>query len=134
MSKNRRGVQGIGFVFLLIGIIAIAAGAIMFFSANDVDLQIEDGAQIAQMFGIILAGIGVFQFICGIIGIRAAKHDKLLMPFAWVCALVIVLNLSLIGLTFTSGGGEIWQNLIYAAVALSGIIFVNRSLKELSAK
>lgn len=133
MSKNRRGVQGIGFTFLLFGLLAIATGAIMFFGANDVDLHIEDGTQIAQMFGIILAAIGVFQFICGFVGMRAAKHDKLLMPFAWLCAFVIIVNLAQAGLSFTTGEGEIWQNLLYAAVALSGIIFVSRSLKEIAA-
>ena len=43
MSKNCRGVQGIGFCLLLFGIIAMATAAIMFFGAPGIDLGIEDG-------------------------------------------------------------------------------------------
>lgn len=135
MSKNCRGVQGIGFVFVLIGIIAMAAAALMYFGAPSVELDIEDGVQIAQMFGIILFVIGLVQFIFGVVGMRAAKHENLLKPFSWMCGIDIILNLSVVGLTFTSGeGGEIWPNLIFAAVALSGLIFSYRAMLEKGVK
>ena len=102
MSKNCRGVQGIGFVFVLFGIIAMAAAALMYFGAPSVELDIEDGVQIAQMFGIILFVIGLVQFIFGVVGMRAAKHENLLKPFSWMCGIDIILNLSVMGLTFTS--------------------------------
>ena len=135
MSKNCRGVQGIGFVFVLFGIIAMAAAALMYFGAPSVELDIEDGVQIAQMFGIILFVIGLVQFIFGVVGMRAAKHENLLKPFSWMCGIDIILNLSVVGLTFTSGEGvEIWPNLIFAAVALSGLIFSYRAMLEKGVK
>ena len=131
MSKNCRGVQGIGLCFLLFGIVAMAVAAMMFFGAPVVDLDIEDGVQIAQMYSIILFVIGLVQFIFGVIGMRAAKHEGLLKAFSWVCAIDIILNLSAVGFTFTSGeGGEAWPNLVFAAVALSGVIFSYRAMLE----
>lgn len=134
MSKNRRGVQGIGLFFLLLGIVAIATAVIMFFGANDVDLHIEDGVQIAQMYAIILGVIGLFQVVVGIVGLRAAKHDNLLKPFMYLCTFVAIVNIAQIGMTLGTGEGEIWQNLIHTATAITGAAFAAKAAQEQSAQ
>ena len=130
MSKNCRGVQGIGLCFLLFGIIAMATAAIMFFGAPGVDLGIEDGTEIAQMYGIILGIIGLSQFVFGIFGLLAAKRANLLKVFSWMCAADIALNLFSAGETALRHGGEIWPNLIFASVAFSGLLFTSRAMTE----
>ena len=130
MSKNCRGVQGIGFCLLLFGIIAMATAAIMFFGAPGIDLGIEDGTEIAQMYGIILGVIGLSQFIFGIFGLRAAKHANLLKIFSWMCAADIALNLFSAGETALRHSGNVWPNLIFAAVAFSGLLFTSRAMTE----
>lgn len=132
MSTNHRGVQSIGFVILLMGIISAVAGAALFFGAPFAEGVIEDGPAIARMFGIIIAVMGVFQLIAGIIGMRAAKRDNLLKPFTYLCAFIIVVCLAEIGMSFTSGEemGPVWPYLIYAAVCFSGVMFAGRALKE----
>ncbi len=130
MSKNCRGVQGIGFCLLLFGIIAMATAAVMFFGAPSVDLHIEDGTEIAQMYGIILGVIGLSQFIFGIFGIRAAKHANLLKVFSWMCSADIAINLFSAGETALRHSGTVWPNLIFAAVALSGLIFTYHAMTE----
>lgn len=130
MSGNSRIVKGIGLFFLVLGVLAIATAAIMFFGAPAADLDIEDGVQIARLYAVILAVSGVFQFVTGFIGMRAAKHAKLLKPFVFLCAIIVVLNLSQIGITIRTGEGEIWQNLIYAATAFSGVAFASRAMKD----
>ena len=55
MSGNSRIVKGIGLFFLVLGVLAIATAAIMFFGAPAADLDIEDGVQIAQLYAVILA-------------------------------------------------------------------------------
>ena len=136
MTKNRRGVQGIGLFFLLLGIVAIATAAIMFFGANDVDLHIEDGVQIAQMYAIILGVIGLFQVVVGFVGLRAAKHDNLLKPFMYLCAFVAIVNIAQIGMTLSTGEGEgeVWQNLIHTATAITGAVFAANAMQEQSAR
>ena len=132
MTKNRRGVQGIGLFFLLLGIVAIATAAIMFFGANDVDLHIEDGVQIAQMYAIILGVIGLFQVAVGFVGLRAAKHDNLLKPFMYLCTFVAIVNIAQIGMTLSTGEG--WQNLIHTATAITGAVFAANAMQEQSAR
>ncbi len=134
MTKNRRGVQGIGLFFLLLGIVAIATAAIMFFGANDVDLHIEDGVQIAQMYAIILGVIGLFQVAVGFVGLRAAKHDNLLKPFMYLCTFVAIVNIAQIGMTLSTGEGEVWQNLIHTATAITGAVFAANAMQEQSAR
>ncbi|MCI7731298.1 hypothetical protein [Enorma burkinafasonensis] len=134
MTKNRRGVQGIGLFFLLLGIVAIATAAIMFFGANDVDLHIEDGVQIAQMYAIILGVIGLFQVVVGFVGLRAAKHDNLLKPFMYLCTFVAIVNIAQIGMTLSTGEGEVWQNLIHTATAITGAVFAANAMQEQSAR
>ena len=116
MSKNHRGVQGIGLCLLLFGIVAMATAAIMFFGAPGIDLGIEDGTEIAQMFGIF--------------GMRAAKHPSLLKVFSWMCAADIALNLFSAGETALRHSGTVWPNLIFAAVAFSGLLFTSRAMTE----
>ncbi|OUO63486.1 hypothetical protein [Collinsella sp. An268] len=132
MSTNHRGVQSIGFVILLMGIISAVAGAALFFGAPFAEGVIEDGPAIARLFGIIIAVMGVFQLIAGIIGMRAAKRDNLLKPFTYLCAFIIVVCLAEVGMSFTSGEemGPVWPYLIYAAVCFSGVVFAGRALKE----
>ena len=117
---------------LLMGIISAVAGAALFFGAPFAEGVIEDGPAIARMFGIIIAVIGVFQLIAGIIGMRAAKRDNLLKPFTYLCAFIIVVCLAEVGMSFTSGEemGPVWPYLIYAAVCFSGVVFAGRALKE----
>lgn len=134
MTKNRRGVQGIGLFFLLLGIVAIATAAIMFFGANDVDLHIEDGVQIAQMYAIILGVIGLFQVVVGFVGLCAAKHDNLLKPFMYLCTFVAIVNIAQIGMTLSTGEGEVWQNLIHTATAITGAVFAANAMQEQSAR
>lgn len=134
MTKNRRGVQGIGLFFLLLGIVAIATAAIMFFGANDVDLHIEDGVQIAQMYAIILGVISLFQVVVGFVGLRAAKHDNLLKPFMYLCTFVAIVNIAQIGMTLSTGEGEVWQNLIHTATAITGAVFAANAMQEQSAR
>lgn len=131
MSKNRTVVKGIGLFYLLFGIVSIAVAAMMFLGAAHVELNIEDGTQIAQMFGVILAVIGVFMLVAGVIGMRAAKHDGLLKPFVFISAFLVVVNLAEIGLIIRSGeGGEIYMNLICAAVSFTAVVFASRAMKE----
>ena len=131
ISRNRRIVQGTGLFYLVFGIIAIVTAALMFFGAPLAADVMEDGVQIAEMFGIILACIGVFMIVAGVIGLRAAKHDGLLKPFIYISAFIVVLNLSEIGLTFTSGeGGSIYMNLIYAVFSFVAIVAASRALNE----
>lgn len=129
MSPNRRIVQGTGLFYLVFGIIALITAAVMFFGAPLAESSMEDGTEIAMMFGIILAIIGLFMVVAGIIGLRAAKHDNLLKPFIYISAFIVVLNLSEIGLTFTSGeGGSIYMNLIYAVFSFVAIVAASRVL------
>lgn len=134
MTKNRRGVQGIGLFFLLLGIVAIATAAIMFFGASDIDLHIEDGVQIAQMYAIILGVIGLFQVVVGFVGLRAAKHDNLLKPFMYLCTFVAIVNIAQIGMTLSTAEGEVWQNLIHTATAITGAVFAANAMQEQSAR
>ena len=125
--RNRKIVQGTGLFYLLFGIVAIATAAIMFFGAPFLELNIEDGVQIAEMYGIILALIGVFMVVSGIIGLRAAKNDAMLKPFIYISALLVVLDLSAIGMSFTGGeGGPIYMNLIYAVYSFVAIVCAPR--------
>lgn len=131
MSRNRRLVQGTALFFLLLGLAAMGTAAVMYFGAPNVELDIEDGVQIAQMYGIILGIAGLFQFIAGFVGLRAAKHDNLLKPYTYLAAVIVFLNLSQCGIVFTTGeGGPVYMNLIYAATAFTGIVGASRVLSE----
>lgn len=129
MSPNRRIVQGTGLFYLLFGIVAIATASIMYFAAPLAESSMEDGTEVAMMFGIILAAIGVFMVVAGIIGLRAAKHDNMLKPFMYISALIVVLNLANMGMTFRDGGSTpIYMNGIYAVFSFVAIVAASRVL------
>lgn len=92
----------------------------------------EDGTEIAMLYGVILAAIGVFMLVAGIIGIRAAKHDSMLKPFIYISCLLVVLNLAGMGMTFSgeASGSPIYMNLIYAVFSFVAIVAASRIMNE----
>lgn len=132
MTKNRTIVKGTGLFYFLFGIVAIATASIMYFAAPLAEGTIEDGTEGAMMYGIILAVIGVFMLVAGIIGLRAAKHDAMLKPFIYVSGLLVVLNLAGMGMTFRgeTGGAPIYLNLIFAVYSFVAIVAASRIMNE----
>ncbi|MBM6778949.1 hypothetical protein H6A16_05515 [Collinsella tanakaei] len=131
LSPNSLVVKGISLFFVIFGLATVAVAAIMFFGAPEVDLQMEDGAQIAQMYAVIAGVIGLFEFICGFIGMRAAKHHKLLKPYTYLVAVMVFVNLSLLGTSLLNHVyNNVWQHLVSIAVAFTAIVFASRALNE----
>ncbi|MDN0055974.1 hypothetical protein [Collinsella ihumii] len=129
-SKECAIVKGISIFFLVFGIAAIAVAALMFFGAPHVDLNMEDGTQIAQLYAVIMALIGLFEFVTGFVGIRAAKKHSLLKPYVYLCAFMVVVSLAETAHTFMNGGGSVYMYLVYAATAFAGIVFASRAMKN----
>ena len=105
----------------------------MYFAAPLAEGTIEDGTEVAMMYGIILAVIGVFMLVAGIIGLRAAKHDATPKPFSSdVSGLLVVLNLAGMGMTFRgeTGGAPIYLNLIFAVYSFVAIVAASRIMNE----
>lgn len=132
MTKNRTIVKGTGLFYLLFGIVAIATAAIMYFAAPLAEGTIEDGTEAAMIYGIILAVIGALMVVAGIIGLRAAKHDAMLKPFIYISALLVVLDLVGLGMTFRgeTGDAPIYLNIIYAVFSFVAIVAASRIMNE----
>ena len=135
VSKNRPIVKGLSVFFLLYGLAGIAVAAIMFFGAPHVDLRMEDGTEIARMYAIILAVIGLVEVVAGILGIRAVKHHGLLKPYIYLVTFMIIVNIAVLGETLASGSGTpVWPYIIYIATALTADFAAARYQAEVQGK
>lgn len=130
MSSECKIVKGISLFLVLIGIVAIAVAAIMFVFAPDAEALMEDGAIMARVSGAVLAVAGVFEVVAGLLGVRGANNPAHLKAFIVMATVLCFVNLFEVAMVFMGGEGPVWVNLLYAAVAASGIIYASRAQKK----
>lgn len=129
MSSACKIVKAISLLSIVIGIAAIALAAFMFLSASDAAALVQDGAILAQVSGAVLGIGGVFEVITGFLGVRGANNPARLKPFIVMAAIMFLVNVAEVALTFGGGEGPVWISLLYAVVALVAIVFALRARK-----
>ena len=90
----------------------------------------EDGTIMARVSGAVLAVAGVFEVVTGLLGVRGANNPAHLKAFIVMATVLCFVNLFEVAMVFMGGEGPVWVNLLYAAVAASGIVYASRAQKK----
>lgn len=130
MSSRCSIVKGINILLALLGVAAIVVGAIMYFGASAVDLEVEDGVKMAQIAAIIMAVMGVVELVAGICGVVGSGNPARLMPFIVLGAVVGCANVAEIVVNLVMGGGSVWLNVVYAAAVFTAVFHAVQARKE----
>ena len=129
MSAECKIVKGLSWLIMLIGLAAVAMGAVMFMNAGDVAAQLEGGPISAQTAAVIMIVAGVFEFVTGVLGARGANNPTYLGGFIVFASIIAVVNVVEIILIVTGGQGAVWMNAIYVAAALTAVVNASRAKK-----
>ena len=105
MSSECKIVKGISLFLVLIGIVAIAAAAIMFVFAPDAEALMEDGTIMARVSGAVLAVAGVFEVVTGLLGVRGANNPAHLKVCIVMSTVLWFVNLFEVPMGFMGGEG-----------------------------
>lgn len=132
MSRECQIVKGISLFLMVVGILAVVTSVLMFMGVPLAVSMFKNGEALALVAGTVLGVSGVFEFVAGIMGARAANNPSRLGSFIVLGSILVVVNIAEICLGVFGGQGPVWMNVIYAAAIATAVFYASRAKKNAS--